>query len=587
MKNIKKIVLPTLLALSGCQDDNGKSAENKSHSYYFSSDTILSTALVEREWHEGYNLNQIDFKLANDHSYFEIINTTPRYIYKPKFLINADIYQIEAALNPFEVMKVSLADFNQTVKVMKYIDEQPMFKATVKQYGGVEHEDRDDPLKHNAAQYEKEIRGLKSALNDYDLAIRSLTYIDDFHESQSTNTRTTQHEHDYMCMWDSYFSKVATDEADNTAVDTRIAKAIDTSTTNSKMLSLYAWEPIASYMMLNNNANPGTMGVASIGHGWLSARESALYQEAQVYPKQVFFHEKMHNNGFDHSGGMTYGIPDKVFVPYVKEGLWFDDFYDEPAIAKGISPVATTYQVEKISDGTLEITINFFGDKAVSQNYNLDKFVLIPSNNISIDEVKVVHGSEEQIVTPLYTHAEGKVGEFGNDLSINIRELDTQKTTATKADSVVVRVSNITSSDETLIFMGTSAEQGKVQANAILELNNLYLYFGFETEKDTKVFAIDDVVRSEDGTMSAGLNLFTPEEASDFCLSKGLELGPLPSSKSDKISLQNQYLKYQSQVGLNPETGEGEAYEVTSSYNTNYVVPAERGALVVCKSAEK
>ncbi len=600
---MKKSVLLLFVMLLGCNQENTQveSSENANIedesqvdnqvdeqdvvNYYISSDKVLSTEPLEREWNEGYNLSKVEFKLAEDNSYFEIINTTPRYIYQPKIYINSEIYQIDAALNPFEVMKVSLASFKGTVKGMKYIDEQPMFKATVKQYGGTAYNISEDPIEENALQYEEDIRGLKSTLNDYELAIRSLTFIDSYHEAQaaSATTRTTSHMHEdgSECMWDTYLSNTAKAGATNVEVATRVAKAVDTSTTNAKILSLYAWAPEATYTMLRDDASPGALGVATLGNGWLTARARYIYQEGSVYPREVYFHEKMHNHGFNHSGGMTYGIPDQVLLPYVKGGYWFDDYYDEVAIATGISPVATTYQAEKVADGTLEVTINFFGDKTVSQSYNLDKFVLIPSDNISIAEVKVIRGNEESIITPLYTHAEGKVEQFGNDLAINISDLDTQSNDSTSIDSVVVTLSNYTHSDETLVFMGTSADQGKVQANTIIELAGLS--FGMDTGTGTIVFTEEGVNTSEDGTITTGLTLFTPEEAGDFCASKGLELGLLPATAAEKIELQKKYLIYRSQVGVNPTTGVPEAYNVPTGAYTNLVTLASHGALVVCQ----
>ncbi len=555
--------------------------------FYFSSDSVLQTKPVSREWYEGFDLDQVSFKLSPEHSYFDVINKTPRYINKPKLLINSSIYQIDAALEPFEIMTVSLADFKGTIKAMKFLDEQPMFKATIKQYGGAAYNISEDPIEENAVQYEEDIRGLKSVLNDYELAIRSLLFIDSYHEAQaaSVTTRTTPHMHEdgYECVWDTYLSKTAKTGSNNVEVATRVAKASDKSTTNAKLLSLYAWAPEASYTMLRDDASPGALGVASLGNGWLTARARYIYQEGQVYPREVYFHEKMHNHGFVHDGGMTYGIPDKVTIPYIKNGYWFNDYYDEVAIAEGISPVAISHQVEKLADGILEVTINFFGDQTVSQNYNLDKFVLIPSDGISIDEVKIVSGDEERVVTPLYTHAEGKVEQFGNDLAINIRELDTQSKHSTKTDSVVVRIANYSDTEETLVFMGSSEEQDKVQANVIIEL--VGTQFGIETGTGTIVFTEEGVNTSEDGTMSAGLTLFSPDEAREFCMSKGLELGPLPSSLSDKIRLQNEYLIYQSQVGFNSVTGQGEAYNVPTgvTWNTSVLSVAERGALVVCQ----
>lgn len=545
--------------------------------FYFSKNAVLSTKSLSREWYEGFDLDQVVFKLSPDHSYFDVINKTPRYIYKPKILINSNIYQIEDALQPFDIMTVSLFDFKDKVQFIRFLDEQPMYKARITRYGGHDHHIVDDPQEEHAIQYEQELRGMKAFINDVGFTLKSIEYLDARHAAQATS-KSLKHEHEdgYVCPIETYYS---TEIDTRTTPSLRVAMANDSSTTNAKQLSLLAYQPQSKYVLLNNNSS--SLGVATLGNGWLSVKPQFLYQPEQVLPTYVYFHEKMHNNGFNHSGGMTYGIPDQVFVPYVKQGNWFENFYDSEAIAKAISPVAAVFEVDRVSPDTVDITINFYADEAVAQNHTIDKFVLIPSDRLMIESVKTIKANREVEELPLYTHAEGKILQFGQDLAINIRELNTQSQLSSRTDAVVVRVSNFVDEAETIAFMGTSADNNKLQANVVIELNS---EVGFTTNSGLTVLTGNGIV-NKDGEMIAGVREYTPAQAQQLCESKGLELGPLPGTKREQITFQHRYLQYRSQIGIDPISGEAQAYRVPTGVtsNTHLVTPVDAGALVVCK----
>ncbi len=546
--------------------------------FYFSSDSVLQTKPVSREWYEGFDLDQVTFRLSPDHTYFEVINKTPRYIYKPKLFINSRIYQIDGELEPFEIMTVSLSDFTGKVEFIRFIDEQPMYKAKVTQYGGHEHHIVDDPEEEHAFQYEQELRGMKSFINDYEFTVRSVKYIDGWHAAQATS-KNLKHQHDdgYVCPFETYYGEA--EEVDTRAIPSmRVARANDKSTTNAKQLSLLAYQPQSKYVLLNNNSS--NLGVATLGNGWLSVKPRFLYQTGQQLPTYVYFHEKMHNNGFNHSGGMTYGIPDDLFMPYIRQGNWFDNFYDSKANARATSPVATVFDVERISSDTVDIKIRFFADAEVTAKNTIDKFIIIPSDNLQIDSVKTVKAGIETEEVPLYTHGEGKILQFGEDLAINIRELNTQSKLSSREDVVIVRVSNFSDTAETIIFMGTDADNSKLQANVVIELDS---DVGIETSSGLTLFTGKGKI-NDDGEMVVDFRGYTPEEAHSLCESKGLKLGPLPSTKREQIAFQHRYLPYRSQIGIDAVSGEAQAYMVPTGVqnNTHLVTPIDSGMLVVC-----
>ncbi len=569
---LKKLVFLSLLVLFGCKQELEKEQENNNHSFYFLKDKIIDKSPINREWHEGFDLDKVDFEISLENNFFKITNRTPRYIFNPKLFINSKVYQIDSMLSPFEEMKVSLEGHKEEIKSMSYIDEQPMFKADIAQYGGQQHTILDDPKEENAFEFEQEMRGLKLFLNDFDFNVRFAKYIDGWHAAQA-NPKMQKHIHKDGDDCGVDFVAIPSNRA-----TTKVARANDNSSTNAKHLSLLAYEPRARYMLLNNNS--GSLGVATVGNGWLSVKEPYLFKTGRTTPNNVYFHEKMHNHGFGHSGGLTYGVTDELFLGYVKQGLWYDDFFDTEYLVGNIPTAAPIYSAKRISNDTVEITVHFLSGKVNSGNYTIDKILIIPSDKLAINNLSVLKNGKEDVVLPLYTHAEGKTHQFGDDLGINIYDLDTQKDSV-QMDTIVFQVSNFIGSGETVAIMGTDSSGDKLQANLIIELDAT---LGFVTDTGTTVFT-EKAQSFNNNEATSSWRLFTPDEAIRFCQSKGLELGDLPASASDKIRLQHKYLQYQSQVGVDPNTGLAQAYRVPTGVpsNTGVVSVTDRGALVICQ----
>lgn len=529
--------------------------------YNIPSSNILSISDIERNYTDAYTLDDVTIQQLEAGQY-TLFNNTPRFIHQPVLKINKSLYRLDAILSPFQKVHFLFNDnSNDVIDSIEFIDDQPFFLSYVNGYQDkVGNDEFSLPSIHNAYQFEQELRGYKNALNDFYFNLHFAEYISNYGTTRANHNLFIE---ELNCPYD----HIHLPRSGN-----------DSSTPNTKILSLLNHEPKATHHMLHKS---GSTGLATIGSGWLSIYEPRLYQEGQQIPQTTYLHEKMHNHGFGHSGGMTYGLPD-VLIDYMNEGGHFPNYYDSTKVNQQL-PRATVLTEQHFDNGFIEFKFTFWSQNVVDNGAedSIQHFMLVVSNDLEDVKVSVSESGVTRSLTPTRSLANNKVLVFENNLDIAISPFSAQQ--EVNDNHIIVRVPTPTTPQSfALIASGEQSSWG-LQANKAIDINAGTT--GLPTIDNQFVFYDMKSEFNESGIMEKALTKYTPEQGVKMCLDKGFSgLGVLhPYKSKEQMDFQMQYLPYESQVGLDPDTMLPVAVDVASSYRPQYTNYAESGALIVCK----
>lgn len=572
---LKSSALFISLALTGCfsSDENNNnqntiieepSIENPSSpnepliigDYKIENSYLISSQPIDRLYSDSFSLDDISLYFFDENKELKIVNNTPLYFNNPTIKINDKYYKLYTDISPFEEQVFSLEKIKENITTVIFINEQPFFKIFNKGYfDHLNSEELTLASEHNAKQFEYEMRAYKNALNDLGFNLHFAEYISSYGTARST------------------FSNYSYEDIDCPLHDSRSGN--DSSPSYTKILSTLIHEPQSAHYKLTQSYN----GLATIGNGWLSVRDFRLYQNGQTLPKTTYLHEKMHNHGFGHSGGLTYGLPD-VLINYMREG-YFDNYYDGEFLSKNIPTTVTDVNIEQIDSNYLSVNLSFYSQKESHLELDpaINRFMLVFPNIEYLDSIQILNNDEIINLTPTLILAEGNAMYFDSMFEIPVHLFNHQENDFNNQIKIKIKRP---AEKFSFVFLGSGNEADwSQQANSIIEINAEH---GLLTDDNQMVFLENNNYHLEDGSLSSEYQFFTPQEAIAYCRNKGLSLGFLkPYKSTEQMNFQMKYLPYQSQVGIDPDTLEPVAVAVASSYRPEYVEYSDKGELVVCQ----
>lgn len=497
------------------------SAYSMDGDYIIPTTNITNQVAIERNFYDQFNIDDVTVGIKGM-GQIDIINKTPRILYQPIIQVNDTMYLLDAEVPAFTTTTVNIS-LPETLENISVLNEAPFFKTNVKEYAQTQY---------------KTIWGTvdEDMASDYNTAIKGWKYIDNRFDTNR-----------YFLTWrDSY----GANWTDATRIQNFVSRV-------NKPHSVI-------YHRLQSTSSVGVAGNGRI----------AMYQN-RIQPglKATYYHEKMHNHGFSHSSGMTYGWPDVITSSIKSKGI---DFFGK---------------AEVLDDGHL------FG-KVLSLRTEGSKQVL-----------RVAWGSKD----PQFTEIKGIItATNGMKLDINLGVVKGGYVANTLLPSVQLPAppEQATSTGNAFIY---DQPNNSIPVNTIDEINTQEngMEITFSRPKvpaNIYINVATDLTGEHSGSLiypypsSAGFSnpdynatlflekttagdykMFTPQEAESYCDSKGLSLGVLPPANSDEmIALQNLYQMRGSMVGLSAENSVPTAFNVPSNYRPQYIEEAEAGALVVC-----
>lgn len=531
---------------------------------------------LSRTVQDGYDIDDIKVR-QNSSDNFDLINSTPRYVNQPLVRLNDTYFKINVLMQPFQTLNFNTPEwFDENIETAQFVEEQPLFKTNILAYANVKPDDDRFvvPSDNNVYQYEKELRGYKLLMNNYDFNSRFISFIEEYMDSK----KIVQSQAEHWCQYEETAQKKIVQLDTSSSDEFAKFKAKDTSSNTLKHISLVANKPNASYMMLVKSSD----GVGTVGDGYLATREYTLFHEGQTIPNTTYLHEKMHNHGFSHSGGMTYGYPDKI--PDLVSEYW-GAFYTDGELETTTPTLAANYSLEDLGNQfKLEISLL---DKSASSSdpKGIDKFILMTSslselkqsffidsdaNNTEIFPEKTTDDNGTYIFNHLDKLTAQSIGSVNLAQTAPKLAFIFDKPEATRPNGIPV----------TLIFMAGSEEDSQQQTNLVIRYRG---GSGFISDEGQYIYTHKSHIKNEEDVFVSDYKTFTPAEAEAICNEKGLTLGRLkPFKTMEMIEFQNKYLIYTSQVGLDSETGEPIAVRVPSGYRTSLIHKTDKGAVIVC-----
>ncbi len=531
---------------------------------------VIDSYPIEREYTYAYTLDNVTVSYAADADTYTISNETPRYIQNPTLLIDGLLYRLETYIEPFQRQTFQYRSHtNERAKSIEFIDEQPLFKSKINGFTDLNgNPEFRQATASEALRFEQEFRGHKSAANDYSLTAHIAEYI----ASYGVSARSAKFQSltfDYAdCPYD-----------DHEHTHPMVRSGNDASTANTKLLSYLNHQPTAQHLI---TLNGGVNGVATVGNGWLALRSHRIYSEGRTEPFTTFMHEKHHNHGYGHSGGMTYGIPD-VIINYRRNNNALLDYYDSEKLALEIPKAVVNTDFEFDGD-YINTKFTFLSQREAKLDLvnTISRFMLVLPDGIDEESISVsiVENGAARALTPTDVYAHGKVLSFESDFELDIENFNAQLERASSYINVRM-LSPSTSQTFTVLASGHEGDWA-IQANKIVKIG---ADIGLNTGDGRFVYYANVKGFDETGVMVETLAEYTPEQAEQICVDKGFSgLGLLETYKSTaQMNFQMAYLPYKSQVGIDPDTLQPVAVAVESSYrpeHTNYV---DAGSLVVCQ----
>lgn len=498
------------------------SAYSMDGDYMIPTTNITNQVAIERNFYDQFNIDDVTVGIKGM-GQIDIINKTPRILYQPIIQVNDTLYLLDAEVPAFTTTTVNIS-LPETLENISVLNEVPFFKTNVKEYAQTQY---------------KTIWGTvdEDMASDYNTTIKGWKYIDNRFDTNQ-----------YFLTWKDSYGANWTDA-------TRI----------KNFISRLNYQHSAIYYRLQ--------GASAVGMASGSGRIAMYASQLKPGVKSTYYHEKMHNHGFSHSSGMTYGWADVIRQSINSKG------------------------------------IDFFGNAETLDQGHLFAKVISLKTEGNNQVLRIAWGSKD----PQFTEIKGVITATDNvKLNINLGVINDGQLTNALLPSV-----HLPAPPEESTFAGSAfiyeQPNNSIPVNTIDEINTQEngMEISFPRPKLPTTIYVNvatDLTGEHSGSLiypypsSAGFSnpdynatlflekttagdykMFTPQEAESYCDSKGLSLGVLPPANSDEmIALQNLYQMRGSMVGLSAENSVPTAFNVPSNYRPQYIEEAEAGALVVC-----
>lgn len=525
-------------------------------SYLIPSESIIRTELILRELRDGMDLDDVTVSYVNN-AQFILSNNTPRTLAHPVVQMGGLFYTIDQVVEAFSTITVkSPVSINDTT--MSFYEESPFFRVTINSFNTNTIDDT--TLDANEVQIEsfiKEIVGYRVVNNYFSYVNHATTYL--LNRAGLLPALSTKENEISNKSYDCGFDH-----------STPMLHYSDSSSVTEKLFSLLNHKPNSHYEA--RYVDGLVYGMATVGNGWLSVVDKVLYKKGQITPNDIYLHEKHHNHGFNHAGGMTYGWPDKSEA-YIRKADY--SFFEDPGLLA--TPLVTKQNARLLPDGTVQIDIRWF-HKDKDKEQTLNNFLFISGNKMIINEIGYVNQDASTTSVDFDSQFDNQLITISED-KIHIKTTHFDKINSSEMPiGLYVNASRPLESKYELLML--AGDDDKVHGNFKIDLS----YLGVEDEDGKRVVFIErEGQKTEEGKYIDGKRLYLPEEAKLYCESKGLELGILDAYKSSALmSFQHKYLPYSSMVGISPEKGTPVAILSTSSYKPNASNYTDKGSLIVC-----
>ncbi|MFC1237196.1 hypothetical protein [Vibrio sp. F74] len=581
---IKCFLFSIIIILGGCKDGDGIAGEvivdddipgevdtgldeteddsddltvlDPSISYLIASESILRTGLIARELRDGMDLDDVSVSYESNFQ-FLLSNNTPRTLVHPVVQIGDLFYTIEHTVEAFSTITVKSPVSISDTTILIY-EETPFFRVKINSFNTNTNDDT--TLDATAAQIEsftKEIVGYRVINNYFPYVNQATTYL--LKRSGLLPTLSTKENRIPNKSYDCGFDH-----------STPMLRYSDSDSATEKLFSLLNHKPNSHYEA--RYVDGLVYGMATVGNGWLSVVDKVLYKKGQITPNDIYLHEKHHNHGFNHGGGMTYGWPD-ISEAYIRKADY--SFFEDPELLA--TSLVTKHSAQFLPNGTVQIDIRWF-HKDKDKEQTLNNFLFISGNKMVINEIGYVN--QDGSITPV-----GFDNQYDNRLiTISEDNMHIKTTHFNEINNLEMPIGlyinasrPLESKYELLMLAG---DDDKLHGNLKIDLS----YLGVEDEDGKRVVFIErEVQKTEEGKYVDEERLYLPEEAKLYCESKGLVLGMLDAYKSGALlRFQYKYLPYSSMVGISPEKGTPVAILSKSSYKPNASNYTDKGSLIVC-----
>ncbi|MGP4845532.1 hypothetical protein ACTXGQ_15440 [Marinobacter sp. 1Y8] len=445
---------------------------------------VSNQVLARTSW-EGFDLDGVSVSEVS--GAIELRNPTPRVIAQPVIRINGQLFKSTEVLPAFTLQVYKAPSLSETIQSVQFVEARPFMRLNVSRYV------KEAP----STSYLNVLTALET--DQFNNVIANHRMIDN---RWDTNREFLRWMGASVCgVMNPGWAVCGNDASTADALMERLARKIDN-----------------KYGSLRNN---GAIGLA--GGAWLALK---THQLTGIGANSFYYHEHMHNHGFSHGSGLTYGWSDRL-DGWSKSNPDLQFERSEPAG----EPAELVGEVSwKTRNG-------------------------VPQARVEIHDILDRDLTVDRLIVGV-RHAEiGSVGLARNVLYINFVDYPSL-------------------AGAPLIINGAHDASGSGNLAVLAQ------YPSHMGVRDDLADGIAFIVRGEGGQP----DLFTPDEAKAYCENKGFSLAPLARFKSmEMIEFQNRHLKYGTQVGISHETGEPAAFNVQSSYQTSAVQMADRGALILCR----
>ncbi|WP_037471322.1 hypothetical protein, partial [Shewanella waksmanii] len=574
-----------------------------SKKYLISSENILNKQSIARRYYDGFDLDDVRVvKVTNDT--FRIQNYTPRKLKRPMINVNGTILVLDTGVEAFSIVEatipISLGIGN--IASISFIDDTPFFKAKVKSFKNNESSSLfRGTTEAYAEKYLKQIRAQKYFDNRFEIVHGFLDY-KNMNSTKKGNVNGFDVDvYNDACTYDGSdgilnvevpFMDGSISQADKVEV---FVTANDKSTNSVKLFSLLAHKPSSVYRILNSNS----LGLATVGNGWLSVLHNQLV--TGKYPKSTYEHEKLHNHGFGHDGGMTYGWSDQ-FVKLIRNN-YYDFYSDSYNYLSSDKNYIARYRFVDYDQDNIAVLIWWGGrdlyDRDILDKHHLNKFIF-NSNKIKFKEIGVFDNETFSPFSFDVNADQGKtVGAFnsGDFKPLTLAEINGNLQNYPALYAVFSKPS------ESVNFLVASGSDDKSRSGNLIvrypsrgnlsELNSNSISskfkrssFGFfEDRHDYHVLLEAVSSTSLSGSNVSQYRLFSLDEAEAFCQKNNMTLATFPDLKAENlIEIQNKYLSNASMVGLDPISLEALSLSVARSNDDEYFIEyVKKGQLVLCR----
>jgi hypothetical protein len=527
-----------LLLFSGCGGGSDSSEntqapsdnENPKNSYIISSNAPAKDMV--RTWNDGFDMDDIKVTKTNDS--IQIENNSTRTILNPLLTHEGKFYQLKHELKPFTTVSFNW-DKSTTPH---FFDQMPLYKTKVK---GITYEEGDvnswgATSKEEGLVYHDLLPRHKAVSNRFEV---NNFYFNEFLKDDDIAIRDIYTDQDLAV--NAFFSRLAHKQA--------------------------TWhQRVPDY----NSA----LGVAS--GGALAISGSRFKQYARLEFGATYEHERMHTHGYGHTSGLTYGWADLLnrFVwDSTRYGYPMLFEYGDDKLIKEETPLFSTMNWKESNDKkSLEVSFKF---GSTGESMDLNRFVIASSDlNITAVYIRDSEGNILSNPTPS-TKVTQKARTYEQNILIApVYTLESMNTLNNQDELVVVVDANSTLTVNKIII-NARGEDNEIHFNGLYNLEIRSALGIQDSDYNATIFLPKD---------EYGETMFlTPQEAVQFCKSKGLELGVMPAYKSrEMIDLQYKYAKYETQVGISAEDGLATAVSVPTSYVASKITLTDKGELIIC-----